>query len=206
MARERWGTFSVKDHLMTRPFIADVLLYNRLVIPYPPDQEEKDRWTAQNWQPDKLDKCLDILKDKAILVPWNKRIRDFYDERFTLASDISEKQVKKHKGDPYYNSRLLLTTDLLPDKPANVSMVWPMAAYPALEAYTNDHKETSNRENLAMLLSHQFLVPEDTHKSDAHYCTRLLNFATETIFRKNGKNSINGRMILLKNKFRQTTL
>jgi hypothetical protein len=33
---ELWGTFSVKDHLRERAFVAEVLLYDRLVIPRPP--------------------------------------------------------------------------------------------------------------------------------------------------------------------------
>jgi hypothetical protein len=37
---ETWGTFSVTDHLGRRAFVADVILYDRLVIPVP-DAEER---------------------------------------------------------------------------------------------------------------------------------------------------------------------
>jgi len=33
--RERWGTFSVRDHVGDAPFVSEVLLYDRLVIPVP---------------------------------------------------------------------------------------------------------------------------------------------------------------------------
>ncbi len=39
-----WGTFSVVDHLRRRPFVADVLLYDRLVVPVPDGDEEVKRW------------------------------------------------------------------------------------------------------------------------------------------------------------------
>lgn len=44
MPRELWGTFSVADHLRERAFVAEILLYDRLVIPVPPDDEERGRW------------------------------------------------------------------------------------------------------------------------------------------------------------------
>ena len=45
MAFETWGTFAVDDHLGKRAFVADVLLYDRLVIPVP-DARERERWIA----------------------------------------------------------------------------------------------------------------------------------------------------------------
>ena len=41
MKTEIWGTFSVKDHLRRRPFVAEVLLYDRLMIPRPPTPQEE---------------------------------------------------------------------------------------------------------------------------------------------------------------------
>jgi len=37
---ERWGTFSVKDRNDTDNLIEDVLLFDRLVFPVPPDDAE----------------------------------------------------------------------------------------------------------------------------------------------------------------------
>ena len=33
--REVWAAYSVRDHLGKKPFVADVMLYDRLVIPTP---------------------------------------------------------------------------------------------------------------------------------------------------------------------------
>jgi hypothetical protein len=34
-----WGTFSVMDHAREGTFLAEVVMYDRLVIPVPPDPE-----------------------------------------------------------------------------------------------------------------------------------------------------------------------
>lgn len=36
MPTERWATFAVNEHTRERAFVADVLLYDKLVIPVPP--------------------------------------------------------------------------------------------------------------------------------------------------------------------------
>ena len=48
MSTEVWGTFSVQDHLAERAFIADVLLYDRLVIPTKPDGQDPAEW-PKDW-------------------------------------------------------------------------------------------------------------------------------------------------------------
>ncbi len=83
---ELWGTFSVKDHLRKRPFVAEVLLYDRLMIPRPPTPEENSeidgepevkRWGKARWAPTRLRRLLDILgkEELAIELPWNEAAR-----------------------------------------------------------------------------------------------------------------------------------
>jgi hypothetical protein len=85
MKVQQWGTYSVKDHLRPRAFVADVLLFDKLVIPRPPtakelqaegldkpDVNQMDRWRRNNWDPDRQCKLLDILQefDLAVELPW----------------------------------------------------------------------------------------------------------------------------------------
>jgi hypothetical protein len=80
MPDELWGTFSVRDHLRRRAFVADVLLYDRLVIPYPPDEEQRREWRSEGWAPGRLERKLEILA-KADLVrpaPWSEWKRDLF--------------------------------------------------------------------------------------------------------------------------------
>ena len=64
MPFETWGTFSVTDHLGPRAFVADVILYDRLVIPVP-DAQERERWSDLGRQPDILERKLAILNEPA---------------------------------------------------------------------------------------------------------------------------------------------
>ena len=43
MPCEIWGTFSVSDHLRERPFVADLLLYDKSVVPVVPQNDEEVR-------------------------------------------------------------------------------------------------------------------------------------------------------------------
>jgi len=62
VSRQRWGTFSVRDHVGPQPFAADVLMYERLILPYPADAEERSNWAKSGWEPDRLDAILDLLR------------------------------------------------------------------------------------------------------------------------------------------------
>ena len=57
-------------HLLPNPFFADVLLYDRLVLPYPSDAGERSRWNK--WNPYHLDACLEMLGWRAYKVLWDK--------------------------------------------------------------------------------------------------------------------------------------
>jgi hypothetical protein len=57
-----WGTFSVADHIRPRPFVSDVLVYDRLLIPTP-DAPDEARGVEEGWQPNLQAQLIDILKD-----------------------------------------------------------------------------------------------------------------------------------------------
>src|SRR5579863_8463870 len=88
MKLQQWGTYSVRDHLRPRPFVADVLLFDKLVIPRPVTEKEihtalenrlhedqKELWRRMNWDPDRQRALLDILGefDLAIELPWGNQ-------------------------------------------------------------------------------------------------------------------------------------
>ena len=74
MAGQIWGTFSVKDHCRANAFVREVLLFDRLVLPVPADEQERSRWRQpnskdpqENWDPDRLDALRNILGSQDIL-------------------------------------------------------------------------------------------------------------------------------------------
>ncbi|MFF4259763.1 hypothetical protein ACFY1L_52315 [Streptomyces sp. NPDC001663] len=65
-----WGTFSVRDHCLREAYLREVLLFDRLAIPYPDPliEGERERWrrpnpadASQTWDPERLDVLLGIL-------------------------------------------------------------------------------------------------------------------------------------------------
>src|SRR5438128_2340151 len=88
MEWELWGTFSVGDHLRRRPFVAEVLLYDRLVVPTPPDSDldEQRRWREQGWVPSRQQELLNLIgQDRVIRVPWTEFHRQNWEARYRKA-------------------------------------------------------------------------------------------------------------------------
>jgi hypothetical protein len=74
---ELWGTFAVDDHLPRRAFVAETILFDRVVIPLPPkgnDAEHRD-WVRAGWQPDRLLEIRKRLGALAVAVPWTEELR-----------------------------------------------------------------------------------------------------------------------------------
>lgn len=73
MSRELWGTFSVRDHLAEHAFVADVLLYDRLLIPAKPADKDPKEWPAE-WDHARLNRTLEILGELALPIPWTDEL------------------------------------------------------------------------------------------------------------------------------------
>ncbi len=95
MKIQQWGTYSVRDHLRPRAFVADVLLFDKLVIPRPPTDKEiavenrgdqaevhVDCWHRRKWDPRRQRQLLDVLGefDLAIELPWSGRAHDDWEK------------------------------------------------------------------------------------------------------------------------------
>jgi hypothetical protein len=65
-----WATFSVRDHCRPGAFVAEVLLYDKLLIPVMPTVQdgysveqgelERERWVQARWKPELQARLLDI--------------------------------------------------------------------------------------------------------------------------------------------------
>jgi hypothetical protein len=95
--REVWGSLSVADHTRSRALMAEVLLFDRVVMPVPPadDVEEQERWRIKRWDPVRQRRMLDILgdgpseRDLAVTIPWTARKRSQFQ---ALSDNPSEVQ------------------------------------------------------------------------------------------------------------------
>src|ERR1041385_3919423 len=70
MAIERWGAFSVVDHTSAKKLAAEVILYDRLLLPKPADRD-RDRWKTNKWDAEGMIARIDQLGEIAIGVKWD---------------------------------------------------------------------------------------------------------------------------------------
>jgi hypothetical protein len=89
VARRLWGCYSVRDHLEPRAFVADLLLYDRLVVPVPPEQD-LGRWAQLGWNPDRQKQLLDIAGPFVERVIWDDDLRAEFNDRFSPAIAAAE--------------------------------------------------------------------------------------------------------------------
>ena len=149
MAFERWGSLSVDDHVDTEALAANVLLYDRLVIPVmtgQPDLDEHAYWISKGWDPELQLSRMDQLGDLGVPRPWNKARRDAYQTRVEAlkaeqhdAAHIDHKQV----------TRMVLAQEKVISKPPGVEGVAVVAAYNSLSALTQDFPVADVKDHVA---------------------------------------------------------
>ena len=102
MSLERWATFSVNDHTAKKAFVSEVLLYDKLVIPYPPenDKAEWKRWARKGWNPAWLENCFEELGPLKEAIPWDEYRRQQFADRWKAARQVGQ--------DAYYTTKMLL--------------------------------------------------------------------------------------------------
>jgi hypothetical protein len=173
--RERWGTFSVRDHVAESPFVSDVLLYDRLVIPVPDpdDPVSAARWEQQGWKPEDQQRCIEILGIKtdtteglALVVPWDKSKEERFRSRMSTAAALAAQQRDPQAGwymDPFEMTRAMNAEEFKPALPDDVTKAWAVAAYPSAEAFRRDlaaaQAGEERKAQLAFALRHRFFTP-----------------------------------------------
>src|SRR5215469_12776658 len=93
---ELWGTFSVKDHCLPGAFVAEVLLYDKLIIPVLPTKKdglsaesaeaEWDRWSRAGWDPARQAELTKVLGESAVLIPWTTDLQRAWKARMESES------------------------------------------------------------------------------------------------------------------------
>lgn len=189
--RERWGTFSVRDHLTSAPFVSDVLMYDRLVIPVPPADHSQDEFWRQH-QPDRLQQALDVLKIKtdktdgfALIVPWDASKRDRFKNRMSVAAALATQHrspEQQYYVDPFEMTRQLLKYEFQPALPLGVSKAWTVAAYTSADDYQRD-VPLERRRQLAARIRHRFMTPSGSDPKH-ELLKRAVDLAARDDFRK----------------------
>ena len=163
--RQRWGTFSVIDHKDPARLIPEVLMYDHLVIPVPPTSEERKRWQERGWEPDLLDKHLEILGNLVVRANWGRERESAYQrwaEKFVALKEDTRlliEEAKENSG--FHFTRMVLANETFP-MPRGVDNVDLVAAYQSERDMLADfvvQKAVDDRANLALRLKQRIAVP-----------------------------------------------
>ena len=169
-----WGSFSVWDHCQPGAFLREVLLFDKLAVPYPNPyaQGEWDRWRKPDpkhpnvtWDPDRLDLLLSILGDedrpgfngaqRVQRVMWDPSVWSESRSRLEAADRLS--------GNPYYDTALGVSLGTTPGIPNAVQAVAAYASHEAWEAEVKPSPgplaDTTAAEALVQL-ARPYLIPE----------------------------------------------
>jgi hypothetical protein len=121
MPRQLWGCYSVADHLEQRAFVADLLLYDRLVVPTP-SPDDLDRW-EKRWDPHRQARLLDILGPFAERMVWSPDLREQFAREWSPANlaldiDVENSDAAAHNAEaevpasPYGATRMIISREL----------------------------------------------------------------------------------------------
>jgi len=156
MSIQRWGAFSVVDHKDARKLAADVLLYDRLILPAPPVWD-RERWVRKEWDPDNLDKRIKQLGDLAISATWDLERHKQWAEKFNaLREDARDMSAAQHF------TRRVLAEHGRDYRPKGAGAVEVIAAYQS-ESDFADLDASSNRDSseLSYVIAQRLAIPED---------------------------------------------
>lgn len=179
MSIERWGAFSVVDHSDTRKLAADVLLYDRLVLPTPPHWD-RERWVKNEWDPEGLERRIAQLGDAAIAATWDLDRQKQWQEKFrALREDAQDMNAALHM------TRRVLAEHGRDYRPPGVGAVEVIAAYQS----EVDFNELDPRGSLAsagsdldFLIARRLAVPEN--EDPEHALARSLELRGDSTFIK----------------------
>jgi hypothetical protein len=167
MLFERWGSLSVDDHIDTAALVANVLLYDRLVVPVMTEQVDQDEpayWVSKGWNPDLQSERLKQLGQLAIKRPWNAARREIFRSRaqqlHAERDDASAKQA----------TRMILAQEQVLDNPPGVQGVTVVAAYNSMTSVEQDFHVSDTKSHLAAqayLLSRRLAVPDLANPEDS---------------------------------------
>jgi hypothetical protein len=196
---ETWGTFSVTDHLHRRAFVADAVLYDRLVIPVP-DAEERKRWTDLGRRPDVLERKLEILEEVAARpedslvqrLNWTQAFRQRLDDSYPHErAEARREDTNPAWADAIDRGALAhgMRTDRFGFGEASTPEIVP--AYTSYGALDADFKlrtvptDRSGRpdDRLVGVIGWQFLVPEDSALDDDSLLRQAVRLVQDERFR-----------------------
>jgi len=209
---QRWGVFSVIDHKDKRAVAADVLLYDKLVVPtpinraYPPtviscaddkwDARDLKRWRDNDWDPDGLFSLASQLKLKGRVSEANwdpdrrKQWSKLYHELRASIEPVNETREEEFKTLGYWVTRNIIVQHIKDENQIySDGVVEPYAAYQSEADFLALQPKLSIETKISelnCLIACRLCVPDDQNEDDA--LKRALDFADKDSFQKRRQN------------------
>ncbi len=165
MALERWGTLSVRDHLDLQGLVANVILYDRLVIPVPAGEPEVLQWRNAHWDPDLLSERIGQLGDLAVPKTWNRRYEEqFANKVMNDARAVEADVAHVMASDPQYRmqvTREILAQEKQLDLPDGVTRLDVVPAFNSESDFRElfDLRDLRPNESMTMVLRNKLAIP-----------------------------------------------
>lgn len=162
MPFERWGSMSVDDHLDTDALIANVLLFDRLIVPVmtpQADRNERFYWIQKGWDPDLQIRRLDDLGELAVRRLWDKHRRGVFRTR------LEQLKAEQREVDSKQVTRMILAEEPAETGP-DVDGVTVVPAYSSSAAMARDFPISDVQDHIraqAYLLSRRLAVPKSSN-------------------------------------------
>lgn len=204
MAMARYATFSVADHLDVRTLVPDVLLFDKLAFPFPPDADSWAHWRKKQWQPERLESCLVTLDDLAIAYDWGIAQHREFRNKLSQSADVQNQSVSVReltRAVPYderWDMAKSITRGLIADRLHGTRGVdfWVMPTFASKGAYLHDDRATiapaqkgARRDRLALLAAQEITLPDD---ADPAVALRLAaELARDPTFQKSRRTLFN---------------
>jgi hypothetical protein len=192
------------DHLRPRAFLPEVIMYDRLVIPVPPDpdhaktpedrdfaEKQWDRWKKNGWDPERQQKLLGILKPIAVPVEWNRERHQQWAASYEQSKRDAAQQFSEILAG-WKTAELLLH-----ELPAMAGGVVAVSPYDSLDDLKRDFgiTETSTMDEqlqagrglpnvISAVIGREFLVPEDPDRDEFYLLQKAVDVVKEADYRK----------------------
>jgi hypothetical protein len=184
MSREVWGTFAVNDHCVPRAFVADVMLYDRLVIPVPPkESSDDDKKLWAKWDVERQKDLLEVLGDRARKVEWNQQRRQAWKTRFQAAQAAA--------GQTAPGAFRMTRTELTKDLPPTVTAVESVSAYKSYDDIKEGLKIRDTEEGVQLqpgavtaVLGREFLVMDEPKLTDKQALKEAVALSSDSTYRR----------------------
>jgi hypothetical protein len=185
-----WGTFSVRDHCRKGAFVAEVLLYDHLLIPVPPTpadgltpeqaEAEWNRWETQHhWQPRRQREILEILGDRARQIPWTAELQEQWESAMQQEFSAARR-----------NGYFMTGSVLQQFSPAMARSVVAVSRYHRLEDLPKagirqlHPAEKLPANTLLAVMGHELLLPDDPERDDPEVLREAVKVAADPAYRQ----------------------